>query len=59
MARFQVRRNKLTRRFRVVLTGDNNEPLSTSETLNSREAVETNIAAQRKAAPDATVEWAN
>ncbi len=44
----KVKRNKLTRRWRVLLIADNNETLSTSESLNSKEAAETNIAAQRK-----------
>ena len=55
---FEVKRNKLSRRWRVVLVDDgNHEVLSVSETLNSRDAVETNIAAQREAATSDEVIW--
>lgn len=47
--RFEVRQNRLTRRWRVVLIGRNGEPLSVSETLNSADAVNTNVQAQRDA----------
>lgn len=58
MSRFEIRqgRSKLgRRRYRVVLIGDNNEPLSVSEGLNSLASAHTNIDAQREAAPDAPV----
>lgn len=57
MAHWEVRRSKLLRRWHVVLVGDNGEPLSSSEVLNSRDAVETNIAAQREAATSDEVIW--
>jgi hypothetical protein len=43
--RIQVRQNRLTRRYRVVVLGRNHEPLTTSETLNTRAAAEANIRA--------------
>jgi hypothetical protein len=53
----EIRRNRLTRRWRVVLIGYNGEPLSTSEHLNSKQAALANIAAQRASIPTArTVE---
>jgi uncharacterized protein YegP (UPF0339 family) len=57
-ARFQVRRNKLTRRYRVVVLGRNNEVLTTSETLNSVAAVNKNIQATIDAASNAKrIDW--
>lgn len=46
MGHIKVKQNKITRRFRVLVVGDNGEKLSVSESLNSREAVVTNINAQ-------------
>jgi hypothetical protein len=56
--RFEIRRNRVTRRYRVVLIGANGEPLSVSETLNSVEAVHTNIEAQLAAVPNVRhIQW--
>jgi hypothetical protein len=56
--RFEVRRNRLTRRYRVVLIGSNGEPLSVSETLNSVEAVNTNVQAQLDGVPNVKhIQW--
>lgn len=44
--RFEVRKAKLRKRWHVVLIGANGEPLSTSETLNSVDAVNVNVQAQ-------------
>lgn len=56
--RFEVRRNRLTRRYRVVLIGTNGEPLSVSETLNGVAAVNTNVQAQLDALADVKhVDW--
>lgn len=56
--RFEIRRNRLTRRYRVVLIGTNGEPLSVSETLNSVQAVHTNIEAQLAAVPNVKhIQW--
>lgn len=50
--RFQVRRSRLRRhRWHVVLIAANGEILSTSETLNSIDAVNNNVAAQLAAFP--------
>lgn len=58
LPRFEVRQNRLTRRYRVVLIGANGEPLSVSETLNSVQAVHTNIEAQLAAVPNIKhVQW--
>lgn len=51
--RFEIRRNRLTRRWRVVLVASNGEPLSVSEHLTSRAAALTNIAAQQASIPTA------
>lgn len=56
--RFEVRRGLRRGRYRVVLIGANGEPLSVSETLNSVEAVHTNIEAQLTALAGAKhVQW--
>jgi hypothetical protein len=44
--KFVIRQNRLTRRWRVLLVGRNSEILSASETLNSVDAVNTNVQAQ-------------
>lgn len=53
----QVKFNKITRRYRVRAMGKNNEVLSVSESLNSRQAVLTNIAAQKAAFNSSAVVW--
>jgi hypothetical protein len=56
--KFVIRQNRLTRRWRVLLVGRNSEILSTSETLNSVDAVNTNVQAQIDAIPAVTrVVW--
>lgn len=56
--RFEVRKNRLTRRYRVALVGLNGETLTTSETLNSINAVHTNIKATMDAASTAShITW--
>jgi hypothetical protein len=49
--KFVIRQNRLTRRWRVLLVGRNSEILSTSETLNSVDAVNGNVQAQLDAIP--------
>lgn len=50
--RFVVRRGKVRRnRYHVVLVAENGEPLSSSEVLNSIDAVHRNIEAQLEAVP--------
>lgn len=52
---FNITHSKLRRRWWVTLVADNYEVLSHTEQLNSREAAEENIAAQRDLAPGAPV----
>lgn len=56
--RFEIRRGRVFGRYRVVLIGANGEPLSVSETLNSVEAVHTNLQAQLDSLADVKhVQW--
>lgn len=56
-ARFEIRRRHTPVRRReswyVVLRGENGEVLSSSEKLSSHDAALTNVAAQKRGAPDA------
>lgn len=56
--KFEVRRGLRRGRYRVVLIGANGEALSVSETLNSVDAVNTNVRAQLDALADVKhVQW--
>lgn len=53
----RVKFNKITRRWRVQLVGDNHEILSVSQRLKSKDAVRVNIAAQQAAILSGVEEW--